>query len=229
MCCHRLADIAGAASGKAEKTGPEALANFVHYTCPSLPHLLALLCRPSAFCIPPSTSLLVVDSLSALLNDAFPKVPDMRSRSKNSSKSACCRLSTPVSWFTLTSPAGPSVATRRLQVVQYIIGALQKLAATRNIAVVVLTPCATKLQAERGATLVPAINTSAWEQGISTRLVLFRDWVWQGDEAVSAHLVGAQKLNGKASDGAIDTVVAFTISSVRPNGPQTTLTNRTCY
>jgi hypothetical protein len=54
------------------------LNHFVHYTCPSLPHLIALLCRPTPPCVPPGTSLIVVDSLSALVNHALQKYPETR-------------------------------------------------------------------------------------------------------------------------------------------------------
>ena len=53
----------------------EALEKFTQYTCPTLPHLIALLCRPTAECLPEGTGLVVVDSLSALVNHAFPRVP----------------------------------------------------------------------------------------------------------------------------------------------------------
>ena len=103
---------------------------------------------------------------------------------------------------------------------QYIVGGLQKLAATRDVAIVVLTQCATKMQAERGATLIPAINAGIWEQGISTRLVLFRDWVEDSGDSDNKHgpsrlhFVGVQKLNGKGSSGLVDNVCAFGIQPV---------------
>jgi len=104
-------------------------------------------------------------------------------------------------------------------VLQYIVGGLQKLAATRDVAVVVLTQCATKMQAERGATLIPAINAGIWEQGISTRLVLFHDWVEDSRDSDKngpsrLHFVGVQKLHGKASSGLVDHVCAFGIQPV---------------
>ncbi|KAM7203493.1 P-loop containing nucleoside triphosphate hydrolase protein [Rhypophila sp. PSN 637] len=171
---------------------------FIIYTCPSLAHFIALLCRPTATCIPAGTSLIVVDALSALLNHAFPKSLDTRddANSKGGKK-------------------GPSKSATRLQVLQYIVGGLQKLAATRKVAIVILTQCATKMQADRGATLIPAINASIWEQGISTRLVLFHDWVEDGENYGSRHLrfVGVQKLHGKASDPSMDDVCAFEIRS----------------
>jgi hypothetical protein len=33
-----------------------------------------------------------------------------------------------------------------------------------------------------GAVLVPAINTTAWEQGLGCRVALFRDWGWEDKE-----------------------------------------------
>lgn len=103
---------------------------------------------------------------------------------------------------------------RRLQVLQYIVGALGKLAATQDLAIVVLTQCATKMQGERGATLIPAVNATAWDQGISTRLVLFRDWAPDGAESRAPHFVGVQKKNGKGHSGSLDDVTAFSIKPV---------------
>ena len=110
--------------------------------------------------------------------------------------------------------AAPSTSARRQQVIQYIIAALQKLAATRNLAVVVLTQCATRMQAERGATIIPAVNALDWDQGISTRLVLLRDWFWQDSRASSLRFVGVQKLNGRTTEDLAQGVVAFDIISV---------------
>jgi hypothetical protein len=74
----RLRAVAGSGTGEGEEAGLGRLDGFTHYPCPSLPHLIALLCRPTASSIPPGTSLVVVDSLSALLNHAFPKLPETR-------------------------------------------------------------------------------------------------------------------------------------------------------
>ncbi len=56
--------------------------NLIHFTTPSLTHLIALLCRPTTSSIPPGTSLLVIDSLPALFNHAFPKSLEPRRPSK---------------------------------------------------------------------------------------------------------------------------------------------------
>lgn len=61
-----------------DATVDERLDALTHYTCLSLPHLIALLCRPTPSCIPQDTSLIVVDSLSALVNHTFPRTPEQK-------------------------------------------------------------------------------------------------------------------------------------------------------
>ncbi|KAK3939772.1 P-loop containing nucleoside triphosphate hydrolase protein [Diplogelasinospora grovesii] len=171
---------------------------FTHYTCPSLPHFIALLCQPTEFVIAAETCLVIIDSLSALVNHAFPRMPEPRNVNGNKGGNK-----------------GSSLAERRHQVLRHIIDGLQKLASSHNVAVVVLTQCATKMQsADRGATLIPAINASGWGQGIHTRLVLFRDWIIpDGAGARSLHLVGIQKHCGEENDAFFNKAYAFDITS----------------
>ncbi|KIL92608.1 hypothetical protein FAVG1_03788 [Fusarium avenaceum] len=166
---------------------------FHQYSCFTLPHLVALVSRPTAKLIPTNSSLLVISSLSALVNSALPKSHDGKAMSKNSK--------------------GPSPSAKRMQALQSIMSALQKLAATRNCAVVVLSQCATKMHSERGATLTAAVNANVWEQGVSTRLVMFRDWVWQDSNLTSVFLAGLQKLDGKACQEVVENIVAFKVES----------------
>lgn len=91
---------------------------------------------------------------------------------------------------------------------------LQKLAATKDCAVVLLSQCATKMRSEQRATLIPSINTTLWEQGVSTRLVLFRDWAWHGNKSSSVFLAGVQKIDGRAVQDAVDYVSAFKVEAV---------------
>ncbi|KAJ4149579.1 hypothetical protein NW754_001017 [Fusarium falciforme] len=167
---------------------------FLHYSCLTLPHFVALISRPTAKAIPANSSLVVISSLSALVNSALPKSHDGKAISK--------------------SAKGPSPSTKRLQALQSIMNALHKLAATRNCAVVILSQCATKMHSERGATLTAAVNATVWEQGVSTRLVVFRDWVWQEGKLASVFLAGLQKVDGKASQETVENVVAFKVELV---------------
>jgi hypothetical protein len=71
------------------------------------------------------------------------------------------------------------------------------------------------MQAERRATLTSAINANVWEQGIVTRVVLFRDWMWHDGHAAGARLAVVQKVNGKMNLDALEAVYAFEIELVR--------------
>ncbi len=104
---------------------------------------------------------------------------------------------------------------KRQQCLRHVMDALRKLAATRNCAVVVLSQCATRMQSEQGATLVPAVNATVWEQGISTRIVLFRDWAWDDKKLRGVFLAGLEKLDGKAIQGGVEHVCAFKVEAVR--------------
>lgn len=109
---------------------------------------------------------------------------------------------------------GPTLSAKRLQGLQFIINTLQKLAATKDCAVVLLSQCATKMRGEQRATLIPSINTTVWEQGVSTRLVLFRDWAWNANKSSSVFLAGVQKIDGRAVQDAVEHVSAFKVEPV---------------
>lgn len=77
MPVQRLRDVVGP-TAEADGGADSQLEALTHYTCPTLPHFIALLCRPTAACVPEGTSLVVVDSLSALINHSFPRAPEGR-------------------------------------------------------------------------------------------------------------------------------------------------------
>ncbi|KAK1252807.1 hypothetical protein MKX08_003994 [Trichoderma sp. CBMAI-0020] len=159
-------------------------AKLVHYSCMTLPHLLAFISRPTTTAIASNVSLIVISSLSALINSSLPRSLEAKGGKK---------------------PAkGPTQASKRLQGLQFIITTLQKLAATKNCAVVLLSQCATKMRSEQMATLIPSINTTVWEQGVSTRLVLFRDWAWNASKSSSVFLAGLQKIDGRVAQDAVE-------------------------
>lgn len=66
------------AGHSAEKKGENGIEDdsFIHYRCSTLAHFIALLCRPVASTLPSNTAVVVIDSLSALLNESFPKATD---------------------------------------------------------------------------------------------------------------------------------------------------------
>lgn len=81
----------------------------------------------------------------------------------------------------------------------------------KNYAVVILSQCATKMQADRSAALIPAINAAVWEHGTATRIVLFRNWLWRERHASSVFLAGVQKLDGRKMYDDGEHVVAFQV------------------
>ncbi|KAF7921476.1 uncharacterized protein EAE97_011265 [Botrytis byssoidea] len=138
------------------------LSNFNHFTTPTLSHLLALLTHTTQNFPPENTSLIIIDSFSTLIDSAFPRNADSTSTPKK--------------------PGVPNPSSRKFPLLQYLINALQKLATTRNIAIVILTQCVTKIRPGLGAALIPSISATAWEQGLGCRVALFRDWGWDDDE-----------------------------------------------
>ncbi|KAG8166956.1 hypothetical protein KVR01_002645 [Diaporthe batatas] len=136
-----------------------------------------------------------------------------RLRKLRQSPAARASNTTPAVLRAMLTILGPSMSSKRLQMLQYVVGALQKLAATRDVAVVILSQCATRMQAERGATLIPAINANVWEQGIATRVALLRDWMWDDGHPYGARLAAVQKVNGMTAADGLDRLFAFSIDS----------------
>ncbi|POS85432.1 hypothetical protein EPUL_001850 [Erysiphe pulchra] len=134
------------------------LSRFTQFSTPTLAHLMAILSILISGHLPQNTGLLVIDSLSALTTIMFSRDLDALSNFRKS---------------------GPSKTSgSKFPILQKLISSMQKLAATRNISVVVTLQCSTKINHGLDAILVPAINISTWEQGLGCRLVLFRNWGW---------------------------------------------------
>ncbi|KAF4587377.1 hypothetical protein GQ602_004070 [Ophiocordyceps camponoti-floridani] len=179
-----------------EDGGPaQARGRFSLLSCLTLPHLMAVVSQPTPRLIGAGVSLIVISALSALLNSALPKSHDSGARSK----SAVAK--------------GLGAPEKRLKGLQFVMSALEKLAATRKCAVVILSQCATKMQPEQGATLVTAVNTSVWDQGVMTRLVLFRDWAWRGGKLGSVLMAGLQRLDGQATSEGVEPVSTFSVGA----------------
>lgn len=178
---------------------PDLLDNFVHITTPTLAHLIALLCHSIPDLFTPSTSLLIIDSLCALVDSAFPKSVDSANVPKKPGGMTHHFIFSIICFPYLSSPSGyrlsgfgvhitdvlfiaPNPSARKFPVLQHIVTSFHKLAATYNISIVILSQCVTKMRPGAGAALVPSINTTAWEQGLACRVALFRDWGWDKEE-----------------------------------------------
>lgn len=101
---------------------------------------------------------------------------------------------------------------------------LAKLAAMRNIAILVTSYVTTKIRSEGAAVLRPAISGQDWDNAVATRIVLFRDWAAGLDARIdkpppgqhSARFAGVLKTGGLSLSAKSDigSVVAFAIDQV---------------
>lgn len=103
-----------------------------------------------------------------------------------------------------------------------LISKLGKLAATRHLTVLLTCQTTTRIRADTGAVLHPSMSGTAWESGISNRIVLYRDWLTvqesdgssQGKQVPRARFAGVVKASGVSYSG-LGKIVPFTIEKVR--------------
>ncbi|ESZ93353.1 hypothetical protein SBOR_6280 [Sclerotinia borealis F-4128] len=184
------------------------LTQFNHFCTPTLSHLLALLTHTASNFPPENTSLIIIDSFSTLIDNAFPRNFDSISPKK---------------------PGGPKYSSRKFPLLQYLINALQRLATTRNIAILILNQCVTKMRPGLGAALIPAISATAWEHGLGCRVALFRDWGWDNEDGGKvngvrfAQVIKAESVTLSEGRGGISAFVVgeFGISAVTLPSPST--------
>ena len=180
------------------------LNDFQHFTVPTLPHLLALLVDPIASFPRKETSLIVVDTLSTLVGTAFPRLVE-----RHDVQPVSLKKSEAIQW----------AMSRKWSVVADLVSRLGKLAATKNVAVVVINQTNSRIRSEAGVILHSALSGKAWDSGISTRIVLFRDWILQTEDSnqekrfTGARLAGVIK-GGRMAVGTLEKAVPFMIKKV---------------
>ncbi|KAF1843465.1 P-loop containing nucleoside triphosphate hydrolase protein [Cucurbitaria berberidis CBS 394.84] len=200
---HRFDSVLSTLNNAPGETSLDVLRSHVQYfAAPTLAHLLALFVHSPASYPPQNTSLIVIDSLSTLIDNAYPRYTDDRIAKNKTDQSR---------W----------AAGRRFAVINELISTLTRFAALHDIALLIANPTITRIRGASRALLVPAISGVEWENGISTRLVLFRDWARQGkendtadaDRSGRARFAGLVKANGVAfaEEGGVGNVVPFTV------------------
>jgi len=145
--------------------------------------------------------LIVVDGLHTLVDIAYPRYSSASQYTKSET----------AKW----------ASGRRYGALGTLVSGLKKLAALHDIAVVVTTGCATRMRPGTGfgAVLVPGVSGMEWDNGITNRLVLFRDFAVRrtGNDTTtntkSARFVGVTKLHGNtiAEDGDVGHILEFEI------------------
>ena len=184
----------------------ELLEKLHHFVTPTLPHLLALVTHPSPSFPPEDTSLIIIESVSTLFASAFPRAVET-----HDSKLSPVTKNSTVYW----------ASSRKWAVMGDFVARLGKLAAIQNIAILLTSQTTTKVRADTGAVLYPAITTKAWDVGVNNRIVLFRDWppstehdAIQDCQSDAVRFAAAIKVGGVSCDG-IDRVVPFKIGKVK--------------
>ncbi|KAI9839275.1 MAG: hypothetical protein M1819_003270 [Sarea resinae] len=142
------------------------LEGFHHVIAPTLPHLIALLCHPTPSFPPPKTGLIVVDSISASFSTAFQK-PQSQSLLRPEGKPKLTKKQQDAKQF---------AGSRRYDTMGDFVSKLGRLAATRNVAVLVTNQTVTRMRADANAALFPAVAGIVWDAGIASRICLFRDF-----------------------------------------------------
>ena len=180
------------------------MVRFHHLHAPTLPHLLALLLHPPSSFPPSETGVIVVDTVSPLFATAFPKGYDNYDNNHPATKK---------------SEAAQWAAGRRWAVMGDFVSKLGKLATIRSLAVVLISQTTTKIKGESRAVLRPTMSTKSWDEGISTRIVLYRDWLQsnsgssQKDRMQAVRFAAVEKLGGASYDG-LRTPTPFKIETV---------------
>ena len=181
------------------------LTKFQHFSTPTLSHLLALLAHPSEKFPPEGTSLIVIDTISTLFALAFPKTAEDSRKHQTPQKQ---------------TDAAQWASGRRWAVMSDLLSKLCRLAVTRNTAIILLGQTITRVRSDTGALLYPPISGTAWNGGITSRIVLFRDWLFQTKHGSSqmehrsdVRFAGVVKNKGVAHEG-VGKVAAFVIEKV---------------
>ncbi|QDS69367.1 hypothetical protein FKW77_004317 [Venturia effusa] len=190
------------ASAASNGTIRDLCSRLKHYTIPTLAHLLALLLDPMPHFPPPGTSLIVIESISTLFDNTYHRTNFDRSKTQTDAQK----------W----------AAGRKFAVMGELMTRLSRLATVNSIAFLLTSQTVTRVRSGQGALLLPAISGSEWDNGVSTQLVLFRDWAPKrgtqltAEEAEKWHRLryaGVIKVKGVAMEenGRFDTVVPFSI------------------
>jgi RecA/RadA recombinase len=178
---------------------------FHHYGAPDLAHLLATLVHPAPEFVDNNTALLVIDSISSLFEAAYSRVQDQPIKKQTETTKWC--------------------NSRKYAVMGDLVSRVQKLASVHNLVVLMTQQTRMRVRPGAGAILLPVLSGAEWDNGISTQLVLFRDFPPKTTTQPALDLierwgrlryVGVIKVNGVSAEenGRFDTVVPFSIEMV---------------
>lgn len=152
----------------------EKLGRFDYLQISDLTRLLAMLMQPPEQLLSPETRLLIIDNLSNAVMTGLPQ-----------NETSIFSTSTTPNHLSREEITSRSVASRRAAMLGAISGGLAQLAASSNVAVVVLNKATSgRRSGDRIAVLRSMLSTPQWNENIATRIVLYRDF-WPLDVADS--------------------------------------------
>jgi hypothetical protein len=180
--------------------GVELSTRFHHYHAPGLAHMLALCHRQKAGFPPEHTSLIIIDDVSLIFPIPALRPPGTTSSNANRSQGSIFRST--------------------------LLASLSRIASTQNIAVVLTSNVTTRFRQESRAMLVGSLGGKEWEEPLSSRIALFRDFAphdLNHETILEAHEdvlfdrlrhAGVLKANGVVTieHDAFKNVIPFTIS-----------------
>jgi hypothetical protein len=130
--------------------GVKPSSRFHHYQAPGLAHMLALCHRQKAGFPPEHTSLMIIDDVSSIFPIPALRPPSTTSSNANRSQGSIFRST--------------------------LLASLSRIASTQNIAVVLTSDVTTRFRQESRAMLVGSLGGKEWEESMSSRIALFRDF-----------------------------------------------------
>lgn len=152
-----------------------------HLYVSSFPHLMAVLLHPSQDFPPSGTTLLVVDNLSNIAMIGLPQ-----SEVSNSSAATNGSLSR-------EDIISKSIAARRGAMLSAISAGLARVAASRNIAIVVTNSVSShRKYGGKNSVLRSALNVQQWNENVSNRIVIYRE-LWPATHWASLDREEARK------------------------------------
>lgn len=164
-----------------EHDGEDKRDRFEHLQIPDLTRLLGLLMQPPPQLLSKDTQLLIIDDLSNVVMTGLPQ----------NEFSATITSTTP-NQLSREEIISRSVANRRAVMLGAISAGLSRLAASSNVAVVVLNKATSgRRSGDRSAVLRSMLNAPQWNESIATRIVLYRDF-WPSDKQNSGPIDSSQ-------------------------------------
>ena len=204
-CCQSSKNVDLHSSPPLARSVNEVLESFHHFWAPTLPHLLALLCHPSPNFPPERTSLIVVNTISTLFGVSLSRVSESNDTNQTPAKK---------------NDATQWAASRQWSAMGEFATKVGKLAALKNLTVILSSHTNTKVKMERGAVLRPSIMTRAWLEAIHTSIVVFRDFLPPDNESPCQNIGSGIRFAGLVKIGSVtydylEKVVLFTVEKVK--------------